>query len=78
MPPAGVDILSSGDTVSELFLLLSGTAEVVSPDPAATAARASSLEPQGDSQAQVRAWWAGGVGGGGGGGGAYVGACVHA
>ncbi|PSC71927.1 potassium channel SKOR [Micractinium conductrix] len=48
----GVDILSSGDTVSELFLLLSGTAEVVSPDPAATAARASSLEPQGDSQAQ--------------------------
>ena len=36
-PHAGVDILSSGDTVSELFLLLSGTAEVISPDPAASA-----------------------------------------
>jgi hypothetical protein len=50
-----VDILSSGDTVSELFLLLSGTAEVISPDPSASARHASQLAPQGDSLAAALA-----------------------
>lgn len=44
-----MDILSSGDTVSELFLLLSGTAEVISPDPAAAARHPAAVAPQGDS-----------------------------
>ena len=50
--PSGVDILSSGDTVGELFLLLGGTAEVISPDPSATAQQAAQVAPQGDSLAQ--------------------------
>lgn len=50
---AGVDILSSGDTVSELFLLLSGTVEVISPDPAATTQPSAHVAPQGDALAQA-------------------------
>lgn len=34
----GVDILSSGDPVGELFVLLSGTAEIIAPDPSAASA----------------------------------------
>ncbi len=48
-----MDILSSGDTVSELFLLLSGAVEVVSPDPAATTQPSARVAPQGDSLAQA-------------------------
>lgn len=50
---AGVDILSSGDTVSELFLLLSGAVEVVSPDPGATSQPSAHVAPQGDCLAQA-------------------------
>ena len=54
-----MDILSSGDTVSELFLLLSGTAEVISPDPTASAQHRAGLVPQGDSLAQSVPRWPG-------------------
>lgn len=56
---SGVDILSSGDTVSELFLLLSGTAEVISPDPTASAQHRAGLVPQGDSLARSAPRWPG-------------------
>lgn len=46
--------MSCGDTVSELFLLLSGTAEIISPDPAASARHAATVGPQGDGRAQAQ------------------------
>lgn len=78
-----MDILSSGDTVSELFLLLSGTAEVISPDPAGSARQAAAVAPQGDSQAQaVPDYLSGDEGGSGGyqssGSGNYGGSYGHA